>query len=570
MAQRKQAPTRAELEPVAIDIIMNEEMFNLGEVEIRGNKELAFINAPPDLRFLLVAAQEFADRTAVVFDDQRWTYGELIGKAIAVANGLIERHDIKPGTRIALAMRNSPEWIASYFGILAAGGVVVPINGWWTSEEMGYGLSDSGAKYVIAGFRQADRIKPHKDKLGLTIIGGRSDVGDVDDTLDQLMAAGAGKPPPAIEIDTDSDFAIFYTSGSTGAPKGAVLTHRGAVSTLLSYGLVGAAMKVVNRGEDFFGENPAVLVGVPLFHCTGSHAVMMMSFLSGRKMVMMRKWDPADAVELIQKEKITNVVGVPTMSHEITLEAERQGIELESLMDMSVGGAKRPPAHVEKLNETFPHAWSSTGYGLTETNAIGAYISTHDYQARPGSCGRAVPPVIQIKTADENGDPTPAGEPGEVWIKGPILFRGYLNQPEATAAVMTEDGWFKTGDVGIMDEEGFLFIVDRIKDMLLRGGENISCLEVEHALVTHPDILEAAVIGIPDERLGERVGAVLFTRPGSKLSDDEINEYLEPHLAKYKRPDTYWYRTEPLPRGGTGKVDKPTIRKLYLEEGVDA
>ncbi len=570
MAERKPAPTRAELEPVVMHILQNEPMFKLGEVDIRGVKQRAYVDAPADLRFLLVAALEHAEREAVVFEDQRWTYGELIGKAVAIANGLISRHGVTPGPRVALAMRNSPEWIAAFFGILAAGGVVVPMNGWWTSEEMGFGLEDSGAKLVIAGFRQAERIQPHVDRLGLTIIAGRGEVEGVADHLEDIIRDGAGKPPPELVIDTDSDFAIFYTSGSTGSPKGAVLTHRGAVNALMSYGLIGAALKAVNGDQDFFGDNPAVLVAVPFFHCTGSHAVMMMSFLSGRKMVLMRKWDPADAVDLIDEEKITNVVGVPTMSHEITLEAQRQGRSLDSLMDMGVGGAKRPTAHVDKLNEQVPHAWSSTGYGLTETNAIGAYNGTNDYQGRPGSCGRPVPAVIDIKTVHEDGSTAEANEPGEVWIKGPILFRGYLNQPEATADVLTEDGWFRTGDVGVIDEEGFLFIVDRIKDMILRGGENVSCLEVEGALVSHPDIIEAGVIGIPDERLGEIVGAAILLREGAELSDAEIAAFIEPHLAAFKRPEKYWRLDAPLPRGGTGKVDKPTLRKMLLSDGVSA
>lgn len=566
MAERKSAPTRAQLEPIVHHIIANEPMFNIGEAEIFGVKQRAYVNAPADLRFLLVAALEHADREAVVFEDQRWTYGDLIGRSVAIAAGLAERHGVKPGTRVALAMRNSPEWMAAFLGIIVAGGVVVPMNGWWTSEEVGYALDDCQAKLVIAGYRQAERIQPHVDKMGLTVISGRGDVPGVDDTLDAVMAAGAGKPHPDIALDTDDDFAIFYTSGSTGAPKGAVLTHRGAVTTMLSYGLVGASVKAAMGGEDFFGENRGVLVAVPLFHCTGSHAVFMMSLLSGRKMVLMRKWDAGDAVDLVESEKLTNVVGVPTMSHEMTLEAERRGIALDTLIDMGSGGAKRPSAHVDKLNEVFPQAWSSSGYGLTETNALGTYNGLHDYQAQPGSCGRPVPAVTDVKTVREDGSDAAPGEAGEVWIRSPAVFRGYLNQPEATAAVLTPDRWFKTGDVGVIDEDGFLTIVDRIKDMVIRGGENVSCLEVEGALAAHAGIVEAAVIGIPDERLGERVGAAILLAPGESLSDEEITAFLEPHLAAFKRPDHYWRLDAPLPRGGTGKIDKPTLRTMLLKE----
>ena len=570
MAQRKPAPPRAQLEAIAKQVTLAEEVLKVAETDVLGVKQLAYVNAPADLRFLLAKCMEHGDAEAVVFEDQRWSFKELAGKSIAVANGLIERHGVTPGTRVALAMRNSPEWMAVFLGVLAAGAVIVPMNGWWTSEEMAFALDDCQAKIVIAGGRQIERIRPHKDTLGLTLIAGRSDIENADDTLDAVMAAGAGKPAPAIEIDTDSDFAIFYTSGSTGKPKGAVLTQRGAVTTILSFALLGAALRLANGDQDFTDGTPSILVCLPLFHCTGSHAVFMLSLFSGRKMVLMRKWDPAVAVDLIQKEKITDVTGVPTMSHEIVLEAERQGLTLDTLQSLGTGGAKRPEAHVKKINEVFPQAWSASGYGLTETNALGTYNGLGEYQAKPGSAGAPLPAVTFIKTVDPEGNETPTGEPGEVWIKSPAVFRCYLNQPEATADVLTEDRWFKTGDVGIIDEDGFLFIVDRIKDMVLRGGENVSCLEVEGALAKHPDIQEAAVIGVPDERLGETVGAAIYLREGVTLSDEDIRAFLKPHLAAFKIPETIWRMNEPLPRGGTSKIDKPGLRKMLLTDKENA
>lgn len=282
------------------------------------------------------------DKDGVVFEDQRWTFGELVGKSVAFANALIERHGVTPGTRIALAMRNSPEWMAAFMGIITAGGVVVPMNGWWTSEEMGFGLKDCGAKIVIAGARQIDRIRPFREELGLTLIAGRGQIEDTDDQFDAMVAAGAGKAPPEIEIDPDSDFAIFYTSGSTGSPKGAMLTQRGAVTTVLSFALLGAALRLANNDEDFTDGDPGVLVCLPLFHCTGSHAVFMMSLFAGRKMVLMRKWDAGEAVELIQRERLTDMVGVPTMSHELTLEADRRGVTLDTLQTMGTAAPSGP------------------------------------------------------------------------------------------------------------------------------------------------------------------------------------------------------------------------------------
>ncbi|MDF1768571.1 class I adenylate-forming enzyme family protein [Maricaulis sp.] len=570
MAERKPAPPRAVLEQIARQVTEAEEVLNVAETDVLGVRQKAYVNAPADLRFLLLKAMEHGDKTAVVFEDQRWSFADLAARSVAVANALIDHHRVKPGTRVALAMRNCPEWMACFLGVIAAGGVIVPLNGWWTSEEMAFGLEDCGAKIVIAGARQIERIRPHAGRLGLTLISGRDEIDGVADTFDRMVAAGAGKAPPELVIETDSDFAIFYTSGSTGKPKGAVLTHRGAVTTILSFALLGAALKLANGNDEFVDGDPGVLVCLPLFHCTGSHAVFMLSVFAGRKMALMRKWDAGDAVDLIQAEKLTDMVGVPTMSHELTLEAERRGEVLETLQSMGTGGAKRPEAHVAKINDVFPQAWSSSGYGLTETNALGTYNGLAEYQAKPGSCGAPLPAVTFIKTVDENGAETPTGEPGEVWIQSPGVFRGYLNQPEATADVLTEDRWFKTGDVGIIDEDGFLFIVDRIKDMLLRGGENISCLEVEGALAHHPDILEAAVIGIPDERLGERVGAAILLRDGASLSDEDLKAFLKPHLAPFKIPEHVWRMDQALPRGGTSKIDKPGLRKMLLKDGETA
>ena len=565
MSERPEAPARPLVEQAAIKLIMNEPIFGVGEANVLGVPMRAYVNAP-DLRHLIKLCEEHGDTTAVVFEDQRWSFAELAANATAIANALIADHGVKKGDKIVLAMRNCPEWLAAFLGVIATGAVVVPLNGWWTGEEMAFGLKDSGAKIAIAGERQSQRLEPYIEPMGLTVIAGRGEAAGSTTTLDALMASGAGKPLPDVEIEPDDDFAIFYTSGSTGTPKGAVLTHRGAMSTVISYALVAAALTEARGGVDPAGENPAALTALPLFHCTASHAVFMMSCVVGRKLVLMRRWDPEVAVDLIEKEEVTNFVGVPTMSHEIMLAAEARGSTLPTLKDIGSGGAKRPPAHVKRLEKAFPGAWSSSGYGLTETNALGTYISTEDYQRKPGAAGRPLPAVMDLKIAREDGSEADEGETGEIWLRGPALFREYHNQPEATAAVLTPDRWFKTGDLGYRDEEGIVFIVDRLKDIIIRGGENISCLEVEHALAKHPGVREAAVIGVPDERLGETVGAAVVFEKGHDESDEALKAFLEPHLAKFKIPETIWRIDGQLPRGGTGKIDKPGLRQTLIKQ----
>ena len=571
MRQRPEAPSHAEIRAGVEAISAVLPIYRVGEVEVLGVSMRGYPNAPGDLRFLLDTAAGLGQRTAVVAGERRWSFADLARAAETVAAGLVAAHGLAPGERVALALRNSPEWMAACLGIVAAGGVVVPINGWWTGAEMRFALADAKPRLVIAGACEAERILP---AAGLplpaagappfTLIGAADGIAGAVDTLAQVMAAGRGRPRPEVAIAPDDDAAIYYTSGSTGAPKGVVLTHRGVVSAVLSFSHLRAAIIHARGGEDPAGPEPAVLVSVPFFHVTGSHSAFMTSILLAQKMVLMRKWDPDEAVDLIEREAITRVIGVPSMSFELALRAEARGVSLDSLIDIGSGGAKRPAAHVERLARVFPQAWTSSGYGLTETNAVGTYNGLHDYQRWPNATGFAVPAVTDVKVIRRDGQDAAPGEVGEICLRGPILFRGYLHQPQATAEVLDADRWFRTGDFGVMDAAGLLTLIGRLKDMLLRGGENVACLEVEGALAAHADIIEAAVIGIPDERLGERVGAAIVLREGVELSDEAIGEFLEPRLAAFKQPERYWRLPGPLPRSGAAKLDKLRLRSMLL------
>ena len=565
MGERLPAPSRDEITAAGLKLLTENPFFEVGEAEIRGATYRVFKNAPNNTDGLLFMCDLHADKTAVVSGDVRWSFADLARESRAVAAGL-EKMGVKKGDLVATATRNTPEFMATYLGVTLIGGVIVPLNGWWTPHEMEFALKDCGAKILLVDGEQAPKFLPLKDRFGLILISGHGEFEGQDRNWASVRDEGLGETPPTGMVEPDDLMSIMYTSGSTGDPKGVMLTHRGAWSTLLSFGFVLSAAKETAKGAAMAeaAGDLGILVSVPLFHVTGSHPVFMLSLILGRKMVLMRSWKPEEAVRLINEEKITNFVGVPTMSHELMLAAESMGETLDTLTDLSAGGAKRPASHVKKLANSFKRAYSSTGYGLSETSALGTYNGLEDYQDNPESCGRAVPPVTDVRIAGPDGTDMPADEPGEIWIKTSGIFAGYLNLPEETTRALTADGWFKTGDVGTMNAEGLVTIVDRLKDMIVRGGENVACLEVEAALVKHPDILEAAVFAVPDERLGEAVGAAIYIKPGIDITLDALNDFLEGDLAAFKRPEHLWHFNEPLPRGGTEKIDKPGLRKKLL------
>ena len=545
----------------AMKLIMSDPRFKVGEAEIRGNTYRVFENIPVNL------AQFFAETTAAQGDKPFLSYGEerisfaaLYDQALRFANALADRYGVKKGDHVAIAMRNYPEWCVAYVGLISIGAVVVPLNAWWKGEELKFGLEDSGAKLVIADGRRLDYIKPFKNELGLTLVLARDESDGADVRMDALVEAGTATPP-RVAIDPDERYCIVYTSGSTGQPKGVVLTHRSALSALYSWFFILNILEDV-RGCSIAGDNPGILLAVPLFHVTGSHSIFMLSFLLGRRVVIMHRWDAEEAAELIKKEALTNFVGVPSQSFELMRAAGNDG--LETLVDVGSGGAKRPPDQVEKLAHAFNQATPSSGYGLSETNALGSVISQNLYQERPGSTGRPAPPLTDIKIVKDGVD-QPSGEVGEIWIRTPANFEGYWNRPDETEKAVTPDGWFKTGDLGYMDEEDFLYIVDRIKDIIIRGGENISCLEVEAAAYEFETVAEAAVFAVPDEVLGERVGLVVYPKAGAALEASDLHEFMSEKLAGFKTPERIWISPAPLPRLGTEKFDKLTVKRIALQ-----
>ena len=543
---------------------------SVGAADVRGVTLPAFAAAPPSMReFFAFFFAANADKEFLVFGDERLTFAEVHARGLKFAAMLQHRHGIAKGDRVAIAMRNYPEWIIAFVGILHLGAIAIPMNAWWTAEELDYGLKDSGARLAVADEERARRLAT----LGChaTVITVRTSA-DVAGALgfvraeDELIAS-----PPSTwflpEIAPEDDATIMYTSGSTGSPKGAVSTHRALVAAAMNYLVAGLALLELSQKA---GVTPAdqqvMLLNVPLFHITGSVPVLLVSIAIGRKMVIMHKWDAGEALRLIEKERATYFVGVPTMSLEMMQHPDRDKYDLSSLVDIASGGAPRPPEHVERLAKTFVGKHPVQGYGLTETNGVGAGNFRDNYRNKPASTGRAAAPLVELRIDPGDGPVgagLPAGTVGEVCIRTVCSCRGYWNKPEATLAAFPGDGWFRSGDLGYLDEDGYLFIVDRKKDIIIRGGENISCQEVESAIYAHPAVAEVSVFGLPDERLGEIVGAVVYPKPGAALEESAILDFVSGNLAAFKVPARLWVSVDPLPKLGSAKIDKVTLRTQY-------
>jgi len=544
------------------------QAFEVATVDIGGVAYRNFATLPANLGDYFKVMLKHAHKDFAVYLDQRYTFAEAYRHSCAFGAALVGRYGVARGDRVAILSRNNPQWMMAFIGATSVGGVAVPMNAWWTTGELDYGFADSGAKVVVADRARVERLLPLVEKHGLQVIA-IEDCGDL--AVEQtpfagLLQAFSGAAMPTADVALDDPATIMYTSGSTGDPKGALSSHRGVLSALYSWMCMGVATKVAGTQEARKeGLSPAALVTVPLFHCTGSHSAFMLSLAVGRKMVIMHKWDVQEALRLIEEEKITWFNGVPTMSAELQAAAETSERDISSLTEIMAGGAARPPGQVGKISATFRKSAPGIGYGLTETNALGAVNSGVFYLARPDSTGRPVPAVTEFRVVGEDGSDLPAGEHGEICIKSPCNVLGYWNQPAATAEAFV-DGWFHTGDIGYIDGDGFIYIVDRLKDIIIRGGENISCLEVEAAMYAYPGIREAAVFGLPDERLGEIVGAAAVLEKGATIGAGELREYLAEHLAAFKLPAHIWFRTEPLQRLASGKIHKRKIKTEYASE----
>ncbi len=558
----------------AAQVMRADPRFAVEDAVIGGVRFRVFANAPGNLREMLrESASRHDGGDFVVYRDERWSYADFIRDTNRVARLLTDELGVRPGDRVAIAMRNYPELLLLMMAVASAGAVVVFVNAWWTAEELAYALDDCGAGLVFADGPRHERIAGFAAARGVRLVGVRDGEAGAAWCFSELLGRRAEASWPDAAIAPDADFAVMYSSGSTGRPKGVVLTHRGAISAVYSWLMGGEMARLLQDaslglpGGDA-PKPPVVLIATPLFHVTATHPLWLQSIPLGARNVLLRKWDAEEAVRVIQREQVSRFVGVPTQSADLMLAARRLSAEMPSLEYLGAGGAKRPPPQVAELAAAFPRSVIASGWGMTETNALGLTLSGPDYLARPGAAGRLLPPLQDMKIVDDDGAAVPNGTVGELVVKSPANMRGYLNDPEATAAVLW-DGWLFTGDLATLDDDGFVTIVDRKKNIIIRGGENIACLDVEAAIHRHADVIEAGVFAVPDGRLGEAVGAAVQLHDGAALDAAALRDFLAGHIAPFKIPEHIWFLDRPLPRGATDKLDRRRLRADCLAAALD-
>ena len=539
-------------------------------MEVRGVPVRVFDNAMANMRAVWEMTSQHGDKDYLVYGGERYSYADARVRVRALAHYLRTEHGAGPGTRVAVAMRNYPEWVLAHWAIISTGAAVVGMNAWWTRAEMEFALNDSEPVVLIVDGERFERLGPEHAEVPLIVTRHDGDLPAGAPRWDSVTnPSTAPDTLPEADIDTDDDALIFYTSGTTGVPKGAQLTHRAVVHNLLNMIFLAAcgdaarARRLAATGGEPPEPAPAVsaLLPVPLFHVTGCNCVMHPVTIAGGRLVLMYRWDAAEALRLIEREGVTVLTGVPTMSRELLQHPDWPSTDTSSLRSMGGGGAAIPTDLVRRIDEGLSRGRPGVGYGLTETSGVATAISNEFYVANPSSVGPMVP-CMEAEVVNEAGETLGPGERGELLLRGPNVMKGYLNRPDATADAIV-DGWFRTGDVAEIDADGWIYIKDRIKDMVIRGGENIHCSEVEAAIYELDEVAEAAVFAVADERLGEEVGAAVVLVGGAQIDEAGLGAHLDGRLARFKHPRYVWFLDEPLPRNASGKFLKRELRERF-------
>lgn len=563
------ADLRAEYDNAINELTKEGAMFELGQIEHQGRDYTIYKNAPETMLTHLDAARAFGDKDFLVYEGERYSYTEVFAAADALSNALIEQFGVGVGDRVAIAMRNYPEWIIGFLAIAYTGATIVPLNSWGQKPELEYGLTDSGAKTVLIDEQRLSYILDDLDQLQVQAIAARTSdkllKADRVSDFQSLIKQHKGKTAPTPQVGPRDLFMMLYTSGTTGRPKGAMTSHFALSQAMYSFDVSAFACSMCNAeavGRMLEkGFDQAGLMAVPLFHMSGLHASFLLSLRGGRKLVMMYKWDAEKAIRLIEEERLTIFTVVPAMLQEVLNSPSFDQTDTSSLFNIGAGGSATPPKVTEMVNDKVDSPYQGAGWGLTETNTSLCSFTGKAMQANPTSSG-FIHPIVELQTRDDDGKVLPEGETGVFWAKSIALIDGYWNRPDANDKDFA-DGWFCTGDIGRIDEHGYVYLSDRAKDMVIRGGENVYPAEVEAAFFHHPAVAEVGVFGVPDDKLGEEVGAAVVFKPGMETTEQELRELVAGQLAKFKTPRYIWLRSEPLPRNPSGKILKRRLRDEY-------
>lgn len=558
-----------ELKETVEELTSEGQIFALTDVDVNGQNLRAWAIAPPTIRDLWLMAAAHGDADYLVYQDERWTYAQAHEQVASIANYLTTC-GIGKGDKVAIAMRNYPEWLLSFWAVVCVGAVPVGVNAWWVAEELEYGLQDSETKLLICDRERLQRFETIRDSFAdMPVLAVR--VEDVPSWATPWSTALAAESKlPEVEIDSEDDVAIFYTSGTTGRPKGAQLTHRGCANNVVTtafatYALRLAQAKVEGKEPPSLGREglpqASMIAATPLFHVT-AHGSALTLTANGGKIVHFYKWDAGEALRLIEAEKITSFTGVPVMTREMIEHPNFATTDTSSVEAFGGGGAPVQADLIHKVGDKTGQPMMAQGYGMTETSTMASAAYGIYQRDKPTSAG-LVMPVFDVKCINEQGEDLPQGETGEICLRGVQIFKGYLNRPDATAETIV-DGWLHTGDIGYVDEDNFIYLVDRAKDMVLRGGENVYSSEVEMIIYQYDDVAECAVFAVPDDRLGEEVGVAVYAPQNPSMNADDLRAFCKKHLAAFKVPRYIWIVQEPLPRNASGK-----FVKKELQQGLD-
>lgn len=547
-------------------VLREDPYYQLESIEVAGVPWRVYANAPSSLRAVLESTRAFGERPFLVYEGQRWTFADHQRIVSGLAKAW-QAEGVRKGDRVAIVMRNFPEWVMTFWAAQALGAIVVPLNAWWTGPELSYALGDSQPKVLVVDGERIKRLGPHLEELRIPrVLAVRAHhelpVG-VSHWEEQMAQLDPEATLPDVAVEPEDDATIMYTSGTTGVPKGAIATQRNHITNLRNTEFNGA-VAVAMAGMELPDELPQtnMLQTFPFFHIGGLSGLYVATSF-GAKLCLMYKWDTADAAEVIQREQVNAASMVPTLLRRLLEYAERNDLHFESLSGMASGGAPVPPDLIRRIEQDFERRVSpANGYGLTETTSAIVMNSGDEYFSHPESVGRLVPGGDLRVVDPATGKDCAVKEIGELWFRGPNVVRGYWNKPEATQSAFT-DGWFHTGDLGFEDFDGLVYVVDRLKDVIIRSGENVYCAEVEAVLFEHPDVDDVALIGLPHPAWGEEVVAVVRRAAGASVTSDELQQHVAARLAGFKVPTQVFFLEEDIPRTATGKVLKRDLRDRF-------